>query len=232
MSDYFPDSIGFQTVAYTAVASIAVLFLDFIITFDSEVCWTWGRGWSITRVIFIVSRYLPFVGLVMTVYYSVGSTRGGIPDHGIFTAVYDGVRWSSVAAAELLLVLRTYVVWGGDKRFLILTLVFTTAVSVTVLVLTYITASKSGDSTGVFEEVPDSSIVYGLLMLVELVLMTLTLYKRFKSPRSEDSLLMITLYRDDVIYMLCITLVSMANCISIVLLPPSYNALLAGPQML
>ncbi|KAG2072343.1 hypothetical protein BDR04DRAFT_422046 [Suillus decipiens] len=228
MDDYLPDSIGFQTVAYTAVASIAVLCLDFIITFDSEVCWTWGRGWGITRIIFIVSRYLPFVGLVMTVYYSVGSTRGGIPDHGIFTVVYDCVRWSSVATAELLLVLRTYAVWGGNKRFLILTLVFTTAISVTVLVLTYVTASKSGDSTGVFEEVPDSSIVYGLLMLVELVLMMLTLYKRFKSPRSEDSLLMNTLYRDGLIYMLCITLVSMANCISIVLLPPSYSALLAG----
>jgi hypothetical protein len=56
---------------------------DFIITFDSEVCyfqwrfvkltrcqvhWTWGRGWGIMRIIFIVSRYVPFVGLAMTVY--------------------------------------------------------------------------------------------------------------------------------------------------------------------
>ncbi|KIK31855.1 hypothetical protein CY34DRAFT_814489 [Suillus luteus UH-Slu-Lm8-n1] len=41
-------------------------------------------------------------------------------------------------------------------------------------------ASESGDSTGVFEEVQYSSIIYGLLMLVELVLMTLTLYKRSK----------------------------------------------------
>ncbi|KAG2744918.1 hypothetical protein P692DRAFT_20743008, partial [Suillus brevipes Sb2] len=41
---------------------------DFIITFDSEVHWTWGRGWGIMRIIFIVSRYVPFVGLAMTVY--------------------------------------------------------------------------------------------------------------------------------------------------------------------
>ncbi|KIK40294.1 hypothetical protein CY34DRAFT_274261 [Suillus luteus UH-Slu-Lm8-n1] len=61
--------------------------------------------------------------------------------------------------------------------------------------------------------------------------MMLTLYKRFKFRKLGDSPLVTTLCRDGVIYMLCITLVSMANCISIALLPPSYTALLAGPQL-
>ncbi|KAG2113918.1 uncharacterized protein F5147DRAFT_680565 [Suillus discolor] len=231
MNVYFPDSVGFQTVAYTSVASMTVLLFDFIITFDSEVRWTWGRRWGIMRIIFIVSRYLPFVGLVMTVYYSVGSTHGGIPDDGIFTAVYDGIRWLGIAAAELLLVVRTYVVWGCDKRFLTLTLTFTTVVSAAVLVISDVDASESGDSTGLFVAGPNTAVIYGLLMLVELVLMTLTLYKRFKSFRSEGSPLVATLCRDGIISILCITLVSMANCISVILLPPSYTALLAGPQL-
>lgn len=121
--------------------------------------------------------------------------------------------------------------WGCDKRFLILTLVFTTALSVAVLVISDVGASESGDSTGVFEEPLNSSIVYGLLMFGELVLMALTLYKRFKSFGLEGNPLVTTLCRDGVIYILCITLVSMANCISIVVLPPSYTALLAGPQL-
>jgi hypothetical protein len=37
-------------------------------TWGYQVHWTWGRGWGIMRVIFIVSRYFPFVGLAMTVY--------------------------------------------------------------------------------------------------------------------------------------------------------------------
>lgn len=183
------------------------------------------------RIIFIVSRYLPFIGLVMTVYYSVGSTHGGIPDDGIFTALYDGIRWLGIAAAELLLVVRTYVVWGCDKRFLTVTLTFTTVVSAAVLVISDVDASESGDSTGVFVAGRNTSLIYGLLMLVELVLMTLTLYKRFKSFRLEGSLLVATLCRDGIISILCITLVSMANCISVILLPPSYTALLAGPQL-
>ncbi|KAG1765774.1 hypothetical protein EDD22DRAFT_1049302 [Suillus occidentalis] len=248
--DYFLDPVGFQTVAYTAVASLAVLLFDFIITFDSEVHWTWGRGWGIMRIIFIVSRYLPFAGLTMTVYSSIASTHGGIPHHGIFTALYDGVRWLGIAASELLLVARTYAVWGCNKRFLTLTLMFTTAISIAVLVMSDLGASESGDSTGVFEEGQFSSIIYGLLMLVEIVLMTLTLYKRSKFYQLGDSPLVTTLCRDGVLYVLCITrefwrfacvkallffflfaVVSMANCISIALLPASYTALLAGPQL-
>jgi len=82
---------------------------------------------------------------------------------------------------------------------LALTLTFTTVVSVAVLVISDVGTSEFGDSTGVFVEGQSSSIVYGLLMLVELVLMMLTLYKRFKSFRLEGSPLVATLCRDGII---------------------------------
>ncbi|KAG1763108.1 hypothetical protein EDD22DRAFT_846634 [Suillus occidentalis] len=164
--DYFSDPVGFQTVAYTAVASLAVLLFDFIVTFDSEVHWTWGRGWGIIRIIFILSRYVPFVGLAMTVY---------------------GVRWLGITASEVLLVVRTYAILECNKRFLTLALVITKVISIAVLVMSDIGAIEFGDSTGVLEEAHFTSITYGLLMLVELVLMTLTLYKRFKFKRLGDS---------------------------------------------
>ncbi|KAG1724098.1 uncharacterized protein EDB91DRAFT_1171529 [Suillus paluster] len=270
MADYFSDSIGLQTSAYTAVASIAALLFDFSITFDSEVRLTWGRKWGITRIAFIVSRYLPFAGLAMTVYcehsqhfvYScpllftgvpwidlVESTHGGISNHGKFTAVYDGcvykciiqtqmlnlflvIRWLCIAAAGVLLVARVYVISGCERRFLAAVLVYAMAISVAVLIISYIDAIKSGDSTrGVFEERRNASIIYGLLMFGELALMSLTLFKRFKSYQLKDSLLLITLCQDGIIYMLCIILVSMANCVTIAVLPSSYTALLAGPQL-
>ncbi|KAG1747979.1 uncharacterized protein EDB91DRAFT_1334806 [Suillus paluster] len=232
MSDYSPDLIGLQIVAYTAVASMAVLLFDFTITFDSEVRFTWGRKWGITRIAFVVSRYLPFVGLVMIVYYSVESTHGGIPNLGRFTAIYDSIRWLSIAAAEVLLVTRIYVIWGCEKRFLALAVVLSAAISAVVLVISIIDAIKSGVSTrGVFEERRDASMFYGLLVFGELVMLLLTLYKHFKSYRLEGSPLPTTVCRDGIVYMLCITLVSMANCVTIAVLPSSYTALLAGPQV-
>lgn len=126
------------------------------------------------RIIFILSRYVPFVGLAMTVYCSVASTHGGIPHHDIFIALYDGVRWLGITAAELLLVVRTYAVWGCNKRFLTVTLVSTPIIAIAVLLMSDLGASQSGDLTGVFEEGQYSSIIYGLLMLVELDASNLT----------------------------------------------------------
>ncbi|KAJ8590395.1 hypothetical protein M405DRAFT_816280 [Rhizopogon salebrosus TDB-379] len=218
MDDYFPDSIGFQTVA--VFASLAALLFDFSITFDSEVRWTWGRNWGITRIAFVVSRYLPFVGLAMTVYCE-------------YMRTYDTICWLGIVAAEVMLLVRTYVVWGCDRKFLIVLLVFTTvtALSTAGLANMIITSEPEDPTRGVFEQDGSTSITYGLLTFYELVLMSLTLYKRFKFYRIQSSPMAATIHRNGVIYMLCIALVSMSNCISIVVLPSSYTALLAGPQL-
>ncbi|KAF8548813.1 hypothetical protein OG21DRAFT_679501 [Imleria badia] len=41
---------------------------DYVITLEEEARWVWGRSWDATRFIFTVLRYLPFVGMVITVY--------------------------------------------------------------------------------------------------------------------------------------------------------------------
>jgi len=226
MSEYVPDSIGLQTVAYTGVASTAALL------FDLEIRWIWGTRWGITRIAFVISRYLPFLGLAMTIYYTVESTRGGIPNHGRFSAVFDAIHILSIAAAEVLLVIRTYVFWGCGKKLLIAVSVLGTVILAIMLTIANMDASTSGGSTrGVLEEGRNASIIYGLFMIYELVLMSLTLYKRLKCHRMENSPVIATLYRDGVIYMLCITLASMANCIVIAVLPLSYTALLTGTQV-
>lgn len=74
------------------------------------------------------------------------------------------------------------------------------------------------------------SIAYGLLMIYQLVLMSLTLHKRFNFYRQESTPLVVTVYRDGVIYMLCIILASMINCIGIVVLPSPYTFIFYGPQ--
>lgn len=74
------------------------------------------------------------------------------------------------------------------------------------------------------------SIAYGLLMIYQLVLMSLTLHKRFNFYRQESTPLVVTVYRDGVIYMLCIVLASMVNCIGIAVLPSPYTFIFYGPQ--
>ncbi|KAJ8585185.1 hypothetical protein M405DRAFT_422438 [Rhizopogon salebrosus TDB-379] len=226
------DSIGLQTVAYAGVASTAALFFDFGITFESEVRWTWGRKWGFTRVVFVVSRYLPLVTLPMTIYYTIESTRGGVPNYRKFSIAYDGVHYLGIAAAEVLLLVRTYVFWGCQRRFLIVLLMFSMVIFAAALGIASISASKTGiPTTGVYEDGWNASIMYGLLMFYELSLMSLTIYRRIRVYKLEGSPVVATIYRDGVVYMLCITLVSMANCIVIAVLPLAYSALFDGPQI-
>ncbi|KAF9237237.1 hypothetical protein BU15DRAFT_63302 [Melanogaster broomeanus] len=48
--------------------SISMVF-DYLITIEDEVRWIWGRRWDITRLIFTVSRYVPFLGTGLTAYH-------------------------------------------------------------------------------------------------------------------------------------------------------------------
>ncbi|KAG0695072.1 hypothetical protein DFH29DRAFT_286408 [Suillus ampliporus] len=233
MNNYYANSMRLQTVAYVEVASIAALLFDFCITFDSEVRWTWGRKWGIVRVAFVISRYVTIISSAIAVYYAVESTRGVIPDRAKFFVVYASIHILGTAAAEVLLVARTHVFWGCKKRFLIAISAFSTVMVAAMLTIVNIDARKSRHSTsGSFGGVRSVGIVFGLHAIYELVMISLTMYKRFKFYRLEISPLVATVYRDGVFYMLCITLASLVNCVGFFALPLSYSTLLVGPGVL
>ncbi|KAJ8585207.1 hypothetical protein M405DRAFT_421028 [Rhizopogon salebrosus TDB-379] len=225
--DYFSDYIDRQTVA----------LFDFCITFDSEVRWTWGRKWGFTRIAFVISRYLPLVSVSVMVYYALEATNGRMSNYGLAIVYYSDeyIHFLGAFTSEVLLTLRTYAFWECDKRFFIVISVFSMATTAAILAIAGVYSSKSGDATywhRVFEENKSTSIIYGLLTFYELVLMSLTVYKRFNFYRWDNSPLAATVYRDGVIYMLCIALVSLANCLAGFVLPLSYTTLLSGPQVL
>ncbi|KAG2036390.1 hypothetical protein BDR03DRAFT_456172 [Suillus americanus] len=62
--------------------------------------------------------------------------------------------------------------------------------------------------------------------------MSLTLYKRSKFYRMENSPIVATIYRDGLFYMLCITLLSVMDWLGILMHPLSYTRRFygAGPQ--
>jgi hypothetical protein len=59
---------GLQTSKYFNIAGMAILIFDYAITLEDEGRWVWGRNWDVTRLVFTVSRYLPFAGAGLTAY--------------------------------------------------------------------------------------------------------------------------------------------------------------------
>ncbi|KZP03451.1 hypothetical protein FIBSPDRAFT_1055280 [Athelia psychrophila] len=49
-----------QNIIYFDVFSACVLVYDYILTFNSEVTLIWGEPWKSLKVLFLLSRYLPF----------------------------------------------------------------------------------------------------------------------------------------------------------------------------
>ncbi|KAG1813764.1 hypothetical protein EV424DRAFT_53808 [Suillus variegatus] len=96
------DITKLQTVKYANLGSLAILVFDYCITFSEEVQWTWFKPWDLTRVIFVISRYLPFAGVGMIAYDALR-----VSDQCASTVEGYIVHVISIAAAEALLVIRT-----------------------------------------------------------------------------------------------------------------------------
>jgi len=76
-----------------------------------------------------------------------------------------------------------------------------------------------------------STLPYGVLLLYELVLLALTIFKRYRNFEYLHGSVITTLYRDGILYMTCITLISTANVVIDAVLPIAYSDLLNTPQI-
>ncbi|CAE6357393.1 unnamed protein product [Rhizoctonia solani] len=50
-----------ENARYLAISGIALLIYDWVTTLDKEVEYTWGRKWSLARVVYSLNRVLPIM---------------------------------------------------------------------------------------------------------------------------------------------------------------------------
>ncbi|KAG1811964.1 hypothetical protein EV424DRAFT_1542279 [Suillus variegatus] len=221
------DLTKLQTVKYANLGGLAILAFDFCITFSEEVRWTWFRQWDAIRVIFVISRYLPFAGVGMTAY---------------------GERIGCQQSA--LLVIRTWAFWQKSKRLLIGLLVYvvlTIAADLVVVELSstmLIPGEEPPLGTCYFESTRNGAIGYIFLVMFESMILILTVYKRFHDYKNFQSGIVVTLYHDGMFYTLCILgawtqfalkilssntfkeAITLANVVVIASLPSAYSNML------
>ncbi|KAH7922564.1 hypothetical protein BV22DRAFT_1197323 [Leucogyrophana mollusca] len=228
-----------QTSKYVNFAGLAVLLFDYSITFESETRWVWGRKWDVTRVAFTFSRYLPFAGAGLTAYAALRQI-GEHPtskEENIFHIV-------GIIAAEALLIVRTYAFWKCNRKLLVGLLVYGAitiagALAVNLSPKTLVPESEQHspqDRTPTLINSPmiasrNGAIVYAFLMAYEIVLLCLMVYKRFRDYRDIPNSLVSAVYRDAIMYILCIALITMANVIIDARAPIEYSDMLDIPQI-
>jgi len=102
-------------VNYTQAASAAILFFDYFLTFNRELELIWKRRRSVFTVLFLFTRYLPFIDTFGLLVYrsSPGVTGRGCT---IQSNIQQILIILSILAGEGILLARTAAVWGNSKR--------------------------------------------------------------------------------------------------------------------
>lgn len=102
-----------QVVKYFKMVGLTVLVFDYCIELETEINLTWGRKWNFIRILFAVARYMPFVDVPVDLIYTLGPTSPQL-----CLSLYQVSSWINIigtVAAESLLLVRTYTLWGRNK---------------------------------------------------------------------------------------------------------------------
>ncbi|KAG2358453.1 hypothetical protein BDR07DRAFT_1611897 [Suillus spraguei] len=227
---------GIQTAKYCNVAGLGVLIFDYFLTLEPEIRWTWNTRWNTTRILFVISRYMAFVAAGMTSYAAIATRANENCSH--FSQASNAIHIISIVASEGLLVIRTYAFWKQNKKILTVLLIFAAiciagAVSITQVVsnLTPANPSDPPKSNCTFEAGRSSAIQYGFLVAHELLLMSLTVFKRYQDYRDSNSRFVRAVFQGGVRYMTAMIFVSVANILIMCLMPVSYDEMMDVPQL-
>ncbi|KAF8639307.1 hypothetical protein AX17_001588, partial [Amanita inopinata Kibby_2008] len=95
-------------------ASNTLFIYDFLLTFGQEVSLIWWSKWSIVKVLFLLSRYMPFVDIIVVTYHQFGTLS--ISQCNIAYQINGWMFVIGMALSEVILTIRTWIIWNKDKR--------------------------------------------------------------------------------------------------------------------
>ncbi|KAJ7726574.1 hypothetical protein DFH07DRAFT_852729, partial [Mycena maculata] len=214
-------------------ASTTILFFDYFLTLALEVSLIWPSKWSLTKILYFLSRYMPFIDVPVNIYYLTPSVS--LPHCAqLNTAIATGNVFG-IAVAEAIFVLRTYALSGRRRKVLF---IFGTLYSLCVV--------AAGTMVGSFLRnmiysppppgIPGCNLTGGPFILVglsfiivllnETALMIYTLWIWYKTYRHTESPILATLYRDGISYYVFICLGSAANVAILIAAQPELRELL------
>ncbi|EGN93757.1 hypothetical protein SERLA73DRAFT_189518 [Serpula lacrymans var. lacrymans S7.3] len=187
---------GLQVSSYFNVAGFAILVYDYCITLETEMRCIWGTRWNTLRITFGVARYLPFAIAALDIYFATVTHTGNC--NSLNRALF-GITILGTVAAEVLLIQRTYIFWKGNKNMLAWLLGFAVFLGLVAFILPnelekYAPTGYINSDGCLFITSRQYAIVYGVLILYELVMLCLIVC----SPMT------VNIYRNAIMYIGCI----------------------------
>ncbi|KAH7921316.1 hypothetical protein BV22DRAFT_1038785 [Leucogyrophana mollusca] len=105
-----------QVVKYLGAIGVALLIYDWFLTFDDELTYIWNCPWNLIKVLYLITKYLPFIDTAVMVVFR--DFRRGSSDETCRSALGFVVFMYAIgmSTAELILMIRTWAIWGSGRR--------------------------------------------------------------------------------------------------------------------
>jgi len=237
MSSFANAAYTKQIVTYFDIASAALLFYDYLITLPEEVTYVWPTRWNIGKVLFLLTRYPVFADTTLVLVHQFQ-----VLDATQCKIIFTTIGWMlgvGVGIAEIILSMRTWVIWGRDKR-----IAFFLGSLLVVLWIPVFWFDNEALSSLVFTSPPNpntpgcflisqKNILYAVFILImsfETVILTLTLIKGLEHFRRAGSPLVTVLYRDGILNYVYLFILSVINLVVITSAPHGFTTLLTAMQ--
>ncbi|KAF8996815.1 hypothetical protein BDQ17DRAFT_1544610 [Cyathus striatus] len=220
-----------QFIDYLHVSGFSLLVFEHFITIDSEIKYVWGSHWGLMKILYLLTRYLPFTDTSLFIF------RHFLPHLSSHNClhIFRATTWFvmvGLSIAEVIFTLRTWVMCG-KKKWLTFSLPVFFVVSWT---SNYYLAGKATDTVtfNYQPHMPRGCLVTGgdmtliwtnwtLLFVYDfanLALMLIPAIQIFK--QKGKSRMTRAIFTDGIIYYIYLFIVSLANLIVVVALSPDY----------
>ncbi|KIJ65648.1 hypothetical protein HYDPIDRAFT_110782 [Hydnomerulius pinastri MD-312] len=104
---------------YFSVIGPTLLVYDYLLTFDLEYTHAWRkRPWSLVNTLYVLSRYMPFVGAWFLSLYRTFVPLPGVEECRLLLTVECYISLMGMGITEIIIVLRTWVVW--ERSYLVM----------------------------------------------------------------------------------------------------------------
>jgi len=193
---------------------------DYLLTIHDEIRLVWFSPWSYTKILFLLVRYLPFIGIYFDLHNQIllGSTKGECE------WMYPMLMWVTTIAmfaAISVLTIRTWAVWRRDMKVggFLAALTVGAFVGASYCNAKFNRSLKISDSpipgnrgcfvTGASTILRVDFIASGVLEFSALILMAISAYKAYRIGNTNK--LSTVLHRDGIIYYVFLLVASIAN---------------------
>ncbi|KAF9035730.1 hypothetical protein BDZ89DRAFT_1062012 [Hymenopellis radicata] len=91
----------FEALQHQRLSTVITVF-DYLLTLEQEVELIWGSEWTITKLLYLVTRYAPFVNACVLLWRTLSQV----------------IKWMATAGimlAEVILTVRTWAVWNRHR---------------------------------------------------------------------------------------------------------------------